>query len=123
VGVVYTHPSQAAHGVDGHPERPARVDAFLAGLGDAVTQVEAPAATVADLERVHVPGYAERIFAAAAQEGVLDADAYVVRGSAEAAALAAGAAIAAAVDDALGRPGAVTRLPITPRALHRAFTL
>jgi carbon-monoxide dehydrogenase large subunit len=46
-----------------------------------------------------------------------------VKGAGEGGINAAGAAIAAAVDDALGRPGAVTRLPITPRALHRAFTL
>jgi len=30
-----------------------------------------------------------------------------------------GAAIAAAVDDALGRPGTVRQLPITPNRLHR----
>jgi len=29
----------------------------------------------------------------------------------------AGAAIAAAIDDAIGRPGAITRLPVTPRRL------
>ena len=28
-----------------------------------------------------------------------------------------GAAIASAIDDALGRPGAVTRLPVTPQRL------
>lgn len=42
-----------------------------------------------------------------------------VKGAGEGGINAAGAAIAAAVDDALGRPGAVTRLPITPRRLHR----
>ena len=34
----------------------------------------------------------------------------------------AGAAIAAAIDDALGRPGAVTRLPVTPVRLHALLT-
>lgn len=34
---------------------------------------------------------------------------------------AAGAAIAAAVDDAIGRPGAITALPITPQRLHAAL--
>jgi carbon-monoxide dehydrogenase large subunit/6-hydroxypseudooxynicotine dehydrogenase subunit gamma len=29
-----------------------------------------------------------------------------------------GAALAAAIDDALGRPGAVTRLPVTPQRLR-----
>jgi CO/xanthine dehydrogenase Mo-binding subunit len=42
-----------------------------------------------------------------------------VKGAGEGGINAAGAAIAAAVDDALGRPGAVTRLPITPLRLHR----
>ena len=42
-----------------------------------------------------------------------------VKGAGEGGINAAGAAIAAALDDALGRPGAVTRLPITPRRVHR----
>ena len=42
-----------------------------------------------------------------------------VKGAGEGGINAAGAAIAAAVDDALGRAGAVTRLPITPQRLHR----
>jgi aerobic carbon-monoxide dehydrogenase large subunit len=41
-----------------------------------------------------------------------------VKGAGEAGIAAAGAAIAAAVDEALGRPGAVQRLPITPGRLH-----
>ncbi len=44
-----------------------------------------------------------------------------VKGAGEGGINAAGAAIAAAVDDALGRPGTVRRLPITPQALHRAI--
>jgi aerobic carbon-monoxide dehydrogenase large subunit len=42
-----------------------------------------------------------------------------VKGAGEAGIAAVGAAVAAAVDDAIGRPGAVRRLPITPRRLHR----
>jgi CO/xanthine dehydrogenase Mo-binding subunit len=42
-----------------------------------------------------------------------------VKGAGEGGINGAGAAIAAAVDEALGRPGAVRRLPITPRRLHR----
>jgi CO/xanthine dehydrogenase Mo-binding subunit len=42
-----------------------------------------------------------------------------VKGAGEAGVSAVGAAIAAAVDDAIGRPGAVRRLPITPRRLYR----
>lgn len=42
-----------------------------------------------------------------------------VKGAGEGGINAIGAAIAAAVDEALGRPGAVTRLPLTPLRLHR----
>ncbi|HXW47931.1 MAG TPA: xanthine dehydrogenase family protein molybdopterin-binding subunit [Xanthobacteraceae bacterium] len=41
-----------------------------------------------------------------------------VKGAGEGGANAAGAAIASAIDDALGRPGAVTQLPVTPRRLR-----
>jgi carbon-monoxide dehydrogenase large subunit/6-hydroxypseudooxynicotine dehydrogenase subunit gamma len=41
-----------------------------------------------------------------------------VKGAGEGGANAAGAAIAAAIDDALGRPGAVTELPVTPQRLR-----
>jgi len=41
-----------------------------------------------------------------------------VKGAGEGGANAAGAAIAAAIDDALGRPGAVTELPVTPPRLR-----
>jgi carbon-monoxide dehydrogenase large subunit len=41
-----------------------------------------------------------------------------VKGAGEGGANAVGAAIAAAVDDALGRPGAVTELPVTPQRLR-----
>ena len=109
---VFTHPSQSGHASAGHPERPARVDAFLAGLGGGVEQRLAPAATPADIDRVHVAGYADRIFAAALEEGMLDADTYVVQGSPEAARHAAGAAIAAATEAVRGGIGmAVMRPP------------
>jgi CO/xanthine dehydrogenase Mo-binding subunit len=41
-----------------------------------------------------------------------------VKGAGEAGINGMGAAIAGAVDDAIGRPGAITRLPITPCRLH-----
>jgi aerobic carbon-monoxide dehydrogenase large subunit len=44
-----------------------------------------------------------------------------IKGAGEAGANAVGAAIAAAIDDALGRPGAVTELPVTPQLLRRAL--
>ncbi|HXQ84488.1 MAG TPA: xanthine dehydrogenase family protein molybdopterin-binding subunit [Xanthobacteraceae bacterium] len=42
-----------------------------------------------------------------------------VKGAGEAGANAVGAAIAAAIDDALGMPGVVTELPVTPQRLRR----
>jgi CO/xanthine dehydrogenase Mo-binding subunit len=45
-----------------------------------------------------------------------------VKGAGEGGINAVGAAIAAAVDDALGRPMAVVRLPITPERLHQLLT-
>ena len=44
-----------------------------------------------------------------------------VKGAGEGGANAVGAAIAAAIDDALGRPGAVTQLPVTPQRLRQEF--
>ncbi|TNC08366.1 xanthine dehydrogenase family protein molybdopterin-binding subunit [Methylobacterium terricola] len=44
-----------------------------------------------------------------------------VKGAGEGGLTAVGAAIASAVDDALGRPGLVSRLPITPDFLHGAL--
>jgi len=40
-----------------------------------------------------------------------------LKGAGEGGANAVGAAIAAAIDDAIGIPGAVTRLPVTPQRL------
>jgi carbon-monoxide dehydrogenase large subunit len=45
-----------------------------------------------------------------------------VKGAGEGGINAAGAAIAAAVDQAIGKPGAVTRLPLTPLRLHRILS-
>jgi carbon-monoxide dehydrogenase large subunit/6-hydroxypseudooxynicotine dehydrogenase subunit gamma len=44
-----------------------------------------------------------------------------VKGAGEGGANAVGAAVAAAIDDALSRPGAVTELPVTPRRLREAL--
>ncbi|MBX3551929.1 MAG: xanthine dehydrogenase family protein molybdopterin-binding subunit [Pseudolabrys sp.] len=44
-----------------------------------------------------------------------------LKGSGEAGVNAAGAAIAAAIDDALGMPGLITRLPVTPQRLKAAL--
>ncbi len=42
-----------------------------------------------------------------------------IKGAGEAGITGDGAAIAAAIDDAIGRPGAITRLPVTPQRLKR----
>jgi carbon-monoxide dehydrogenase large subunit/6-hydroxypseudooxynicotine dehydrogenase subunit gamma len=42
---------------------------------------------------------------------------YGFKGAGEGGITPVGAAIASAIDDALGRPGAVTQLPITPQRL------
>jgi CO/xanthine dehydrogenase Mo-binding subunit len=42
-----------------------------------------------------------------------------IKGAGEGGANAVGAAIAAAIDDALGRPGAVRELPVTPQRLRQ----
>ena len=41
-----------------------------------------------------------------------------LKGAGESGINASGAAIASAIDDAIGRPGAITRLPVTPARLH-----
>ena len=42
-----------------------------------------------------------------------------IKGAGEGGATGAGAALAAAIDDAIGIPGAVTRLPVTPVRLKK----
>ena len=98
------HPSLAGRRTasPGHPERPARVDAFLAGLGDAGrAAARRPPRRAADTRaRARRRGYARRIFeAVATAPRLLDAR-HVRRGgiSVEAALHAAGAAIAAVTE-------------------------
>ena len=89
----------------GHPERVERglvmravVDAWREGGG---MVLEPAAATRADIERVHAPGYVDRLAAVAGSPAALDLDTYMSPGSWDAAQLAAGAAITA-VDCVLG---------------------
>jgi acetoin utilization deacetylase AcuC-like enzyme len=89
----------------GHPERVERghvmravVDAWRESGG---TVLEPAAATRADIERVHAPGYVDRLAASAGSPAALDLDTYMSPGSWNAAQLAVGAAIAA-VDYVLG---------------------
>ena len=98
--LLYTHPRFLDHTTPrGHPERPARLDAVLAGIdaagvGDAVQRVPPRAATRTELERVHEAEYLEAIQAfCESGGGHLDPDTSAVPASWEAAVLAAGAGL------------------------------
>ncbi|MFI2811910.1 MULTISPECIES: histone deacetylase family protein [Microbulbifer] len=99
----FTHPACSLHEMgEGHPERPARLAAIQdqllsSGLDFVLRHFEAPAATRAQLERVHEPAYVESIFARAPSDGreILDPDTSMCPDSLEAALHAAGAAVAA----------------------------
>jgi acetoin utilization deacetylase AcuC-like enzyme len=115
------------HAHPGHPERPARIDAVMAGLedlhlGSDLVRVEPRAATVDDLTRVHDPAYVERLARFCEQGGgALDADTYAGPASFDAALLAAGAGLTALEEaDALGRPAFVPARPPGHHALAGA---
>jgi acetoin utilization deacetylase AcuC-like enzyme len=84
-----------------HPERPQRVEAVLAGLGDvddrdALRRLEPRAATRAELERVHTAAYLDQVERICAEGGgALDPDTSVSTRSWEAATHAAGAGLEA----------------------------
>ncbi len=110
--VVFTHSAHAEHVSDGHPEQPARIAAFLAGLGGAVAIAEAPLAPLDAVGRVHPLAYVEELFAQAAAGVRFDPDTYGGPGAREAALRAAGAAIAAVDESLRGGAGiAVMRPP------------
>jgi acetoin utilization deacetylase AcuC-like enzyme len=100
--LIVTEPrSDSEHQRQGHPERPDRVAAALAGvadlhLGSDLEVVPARAADRAELSRVHAPGYLDELAAFCLEGGGdLDPDTYATAGSWEAACLAAGAGLAA----------------------------
>ena len=106
--LLYTHPICAEHDAgDFHPERPERLGAVLAALGDeafsALERRQAPLIDVAELERVHQPAYVRRVLDGVPASGhvQLDADTAMSPASGEAALRAAGA-VSAAVDAVLG---------------------
>jgi acetoin utilization deacetylase AcuC-like enzyme len=97
-----THPAYLEHLTGpGHPERPARLGAVVAGakagvVAEALTPLEPIPASREDLERVHPAWYLDRIDAvSAAGGGWIDADTCVSEHSATAAYLAAGAGLTA----------------------------
>lgn len=91
-----THPVFAEHDNGrGHPERPSRLEAALAGVRESPSEVAeegAPEVDRALLELVHSPGYVNRIERfCAAGGGALDPDTHAVPASWEASLRAAGA--------------------------------
>jgi acetoin utilization deacetylase AcuC-like enzyme len=110
------------HAHSGHPERPARIDAVMAGvedlhLGSDLVTVEPRAAASEDLTRVHDPAYLDRLRRFCAEGGgALDADTYAGPDSWDAALLAAGAGLTALEEaDAKSRPVFV---PVRPPGHH-----
>jgi acetoin utilization deacetylase AcuC-like enzyme len=100
----YTHADCARHDMGSfHPECPERLaaieDALIAsGVGDALTRLQAPLATQAQLLRAHTPEHVQRLAQLAALERdyiALDPDTILARYSYAAALRAAGACVAA----------------------------
>ena len=98
--LVETHPQYLAHDTGaGHPERPARLEAVLAGLeaaglGDALTWAEPRPATRAELERVHPAAHLDALEAfCRGGGGRIDTDTSASAASWDAALLAAGAGL------------------------------
>ncbi|QGG96885.1 histone deacetylase family protein [Actinomarinicola tropica] len=95
-----THPRYLDHETGAwHPERPARLEAVLAGVAAAgldedVRRVEARPATRAEVERVHPAGYLDALERfCATGGGDIDGDTVAVQASWDAALLAAGAGL------------------------------
>jgi len=107
---LFTHADMLEHRPGaGHPERPERLAAVMAALGDAdgldLDRREAREAEVAELERVHPAAFVERIISASPASGVrhLDADTALSPGTVRAARLAVGAVVEAVREAAAGR--------------------
>jgi acetoin utilization deacetylase AcuC-like enzyme len=120
--LLYTHPACWEHDTGGwHPERPARLDAAIAGARRSsldVVEREAPEVSIETLCTVHRPGYVAQVRDFIAEGGgSLDPDTVVSPGSWDAALRAAGAGPAAV--EALERgEGDVAFLAIRPPGHH-----
>lgn len=97
-----SHSDCHGHDIEGHPERPARLRAIrdeliASGRISLVSEIEAPRARRADLERVHDPSYVDSIYDAAPEEGIvaIDMETMLCPGTLDAARRAAGAGIRA----------------------------
>ena len=111
------------HDGGGHPERPARLDAVMAGLadlhlGDQLVTVAAEPATRDDLARVHTADYLDHLQARIrGGDRHLDADTYLRPDSWDAALRAAGAGLAAVAALRDGR-GSVAFVAARPPGHH-----
>jgi acetoin utilization deacetylase AcuC-like enzyme len=111
------------HRQDGHPERPARVEAVAGGiadlhLGSDLIVVRARPATTAEMVRVHAPAYLEGLQRFCEDGGGhLDADTYATSASWEAARTAAGAGLVA-VDTLTERGTGVAFVAARPPGHH-----
>lgn len=121
---LFTAAACAGHDpVPGHPEQPARLAAARAAFDDprllGLRFQEAPAATQAQLLRVHDAAHIDRVFAVAAREVpvALDPDVVVAPGSLDAALHAAGAVVAA-VDAVVAGPARRAFCLVRPPGHH-----
>jgi acetoin utilization deacetylase AcuC-like enzyme len=111
------------HDCAGHPERPARIEAVMAGvddlrLGTDLEFVLASAADRASLERVHTPSYLDELAAFCSEGGGdLDPDTYATADSWSAAVRAAGAGLAA-IDTLRQRDEGVAFVAARPPGHH-----
>ena len=120
--LLYSHESCLLHSNGaGHPERPERIPAAIAGVRESGLDVEEREAPVIDVERiypVHDPVYINSIEQACASGGrSFDADTAVVAGSWEAALRAAGAGLAA-IDALRSGEADIAFLAVRPPGHH-----
>jgi acetoin utilization deacetylase AcuC-like enzyme len=121
---LYTHPACLEHDMgQGHPERPARLEAILAALQApafaALEWHEAPRASIDQIARAHPRGFVDALLEAVPRAGrvMLDGDTSLSPGSGEAALRAAGA-VTAAVDAVAAGEAANAFCAVRPPGHH-----
>jgi acetoin utilization deacetylase AcuC-like enzyme len=121
-GLYLRHPLSLEHDTGGHPENAERIRAIESALSDAdwhgLEVVEAPAATLEQIERVHTRAHIEAIEAiSAAGGGMIDFDTVASARSYEAALHAAGGPVHA-VDRMLGEGDRFAFCALRPPGHH-----